>query len=64
MVMSADSLEQLRAEGEEDHARRAHVYAASLYRNPSFPARRCDYCRRWYRGPAVYCSLTCALADA
>lgn len=38
--------------------------AAAAYRDASHPARACDHCRRLYRGPAVYCSLRCALADA
>ena len=32
--------------------------------NARFPERPCDKCGKPYRGPAVYCSLTCALADA
>lgn len=36
--------------------------------NPYFdaacPPRRCDHCGRFYKGPAVYCSLGCAQADA
>ena len=34
------------------------------YRDESFDERACDYCGKLYRGPAVYCSLECALADA
>lgn len=34
------------------------------YRDDSFPERACDRCGTLYRGPAVYCSLKCALADA
>lgn len=34
------------------------------YSDPTFPERRCDFCGLPYRGPAVYCSLECALADA
>lgn len=34
------------------------------YENTAFAERRCDWCSQWYRGPAVYCSLKCALADA
>lgn len=37
---------------------------ADPYRDSTRPERRCDRCGRAYRGPAVYCSLTCALADA
>lgn len=28
------------------------------------PERKCDYCRRPYRGPALYCCLAHAEADA
>lgn len=35
-----------------------------LYEDVSYPARECDHCGKTYRGPAVYCSLECALADA
>lgn len=35
-----------------------------LYRDDSFPERHCDECGRPYRGPAVFCSLKCALAAA
>lgn len=34
------------------------------YRDDTFPARHCDTCGRPYRGPAVYCSFICAVADA
>lgn len=43
---------------------RATAFARSAYRNDSFPRRYCDYCDAIYRGPAVYCSLECAVADA
>lgn len=29
-----------------------------------FPERLCDHCGKPYQGPAVYCSLDCALRDA
>lgn len=38
--------------------------AESAYYDPTYARRRCDFCGRMYRGPAVYCRLTCALADA
>jgi hypothetical protein len=38
--------------------------AEALYADPNFCARPCDHCGQWYRGPAVYCSLQCAEADA
>lgn len=34
------------------------------YRDDTFPERLCDRCSQLYRGPAVYCSLKCALDDA
>jgi hypothetical protein len=34
------------------------------YTDETFAARPCDRCGRLYRGPAVYCSLVCAQADA
>jgi hypothetical protein len=34
------------------------------YRNENCQKRDCDFCGKPYRGPAVYCSLECALADA
>lgn len=38
--------------------------ALGAYRDDTFPERKCDYCGKLYRGPAVYCSLPCAVADA
>lgn len=38
--------------------------AAGSYQDGSFPERECDRCGKPYRGPAVYCSLECAVADA
>jgi hypothetical protein len=35
----------------------------AAYQDPSFPERVCDHCGQSYRGPAVYCSFPCALAD-
>jgi hypothetical protein len=33
-------------------------------RDDSYPERTCERCPVLYRGPAVYCCLECALADA
>ena len=38
--------------------------AEEAYRDDRFPERPCDRCGKPYRGPAVYCSLTCAIAHA
>lgn len=38
--------------------------AKAAYRDDAYPQRVCDRCRGLYRGPAVYCSLQCALDDA
>jgi hypothetical protein len=47
------------------HAREeGRAEAAALYCNVKFAERPCDHCAKLYRGPAVYCSLECALADA
>ena len=40
------------------------VPAAKAYRDARYPERACDRCGGLYRGPAVYCSLDCAVADA
>lgn len=34
------------------------------YFDPTYPSRECDFCGENYTGPAVYCSLGCALEDA
>lgn len=38
--------------------------AKDAYHDASYPKRHCDRCSREYTGPAVYCSLNCALEDA
>lgn len=38
--------------------------AEAAYHDDGYPERDCDRCGRPYRGPAVYCSLRCAIADA
>ena len=38
--------------------------AVESYTDPSCPPRACDHCGRSYRGPGVYCCLSCTLADA
>lgn len=40
--------------------------AELAYHDPSYPLRRCerDGCGRHFTGPAVYCSLKCAMEDA
>jgi hypothetical protein len=38
--------------------------AVNYYQNDFFEERACDHCGNPYRGPAVYCSLACAQADA
>lgn len=38
--------------------------AEAAYRDSSQPWRKCDRCEMPYRGPAVYCSLSCAVLDA
>jgi hypothetical protein len=36
----------------------------AAYVDESYPERNCDRCGKPYRGPAVYCSLDCAVQDA
>jgi ribosomal protein S27AE len=46
---------------------RCHAFVddpPASYRDDRFAERACDRCGKPYRGPAVYCSLACALADA
>ena len=38
--------------------------AVAAYADPSCPERACDGCGRAYRGPAIFCCLSCALGDA
>lgn len=48
---------RLESTNEELRARRA-------YRDKDAESRACDFCDGTYRGPAVYCSIECAEADA
>jgi hypothetical protein len=34
------------------------------YVDETFDARECDHCHKTYKGPAVVCSLECAIASA
>jgi hypothetical protein len=43
---------------------RATAFARASYHDESYPDRTCDGCGKHYRGPAVYCSFECAVADA
>ena len=38
--------------------------AERLYHNGGYAERACDHCGALYQGPAMYCSLACATADA
>jgi|HubBroStandDraft_5_1064220.scaffolds.fasta_scaffold21903_5 hypothetical protein len=38
--------------------------AQAAYRDDKFEPALCHHCGAEYRGPALYCSLRCALADA
>jgi hypothetical protein len=40
------------------------TFARAAYHDDSYPERACDHCGKPYRGPAVYCSFACAVADA
>lgn len=54
------AVRQLTAVNEADLLARAR----GAYRDDSRPARTCDACGKPYHGPAVYCSLECAMGDA
>jgi len=47
-----------------DEATATRERAARAYFDVGFPDRPCDHCGEVYRGPAVFCSLDCALASA
>jgi hypothetical protein len=59
--------------GKPDRTRWPGAYAAGIqvvseardapYRDATFPERPCNHCGTPYRGPAVYCSHRCAVAD-
>jgi hypothetical protein len=49
---------------QDERWRLARERARSAYRDDRYEERACDHCAKLYRGPAVYCSLECALADA
>ena len=40
------------------------VSARASYRDDAWIGRSCEHCGQPYNGPAVYCSLQCAQADA
>jgi phage FluMu protein Com len=48
----------------EDYLRTQNAVRAAAYRDQRFSERACDHCGKPYRGPAVYCSFECAIADA
>jgi hypothetical protein len=51
------------AEIERSQLRIGSILAAD-YADDSYPKRTCEHCSKLYRGPAVYCSIECAVADA
>lgn len=53
-----------RLDAQELHDIHGLVRARAMYRDASQPERTCERCWRPYHGPALYCSLRCALADA
>lgn len=58
------TVEKLQAHAREEGREEMRKRAEKLYRNESCRKRLCEKCGKPYRGPAVYCSLECALADA
>lgn len=59
-----DAAERLLRESLPSLPHRATSFARASYSDDTLPWRKCDGCARPYRGPAVYCSLECAIADA
>lgn len=59
-----DESERLVREALPPLPERATSFARASYRDDRYPSRLCDFCGNEYRGPAVYCSLECAMADA
>jgi hypothetical protein len=52
------------AAGASNRAEKINMpHYAAAYSDDTYPERLCDYCGTLYRGPAVYCSLECALED-
>ncbi len=62
-VMPAQFLNSLLSK-DEACAVQAWLRPRIAYCDDSKPPRHCDHCNRLYRGPAVYCCLECAEADA
>jgi hypothetical protein len=56
----AGALPALTREGSDDAA----TMAEAAYRDDKFEPELCHHCGVSYRGPALYCSLICAIADA
>jgi len=49
---------------EEAQAIWAIANSRASFRQPDYAERKCDRCDTPYRGPSVYCSHACAVADA
>lgn len=62
--MSLDDSEALLRRVLSPLPNRATDFARASYHDDSYPERACDHCHQPYRGPAVYCSLECALQDS
>ena len=53
-----------RLSGPEAHMLASLARSRAAYRDPACTERKCDFCHKPYRGPAVYCQYVCATADA
>lgn len=58
------NLKNLTPEDEQEIRTMTGTPILPKYIDDSYPERNCDYCGKLYRGPAVYCSHTCAMKDA
>lgn len=59
-----ETAEAILCEGLPFRADRSTEFAKGSFRDNRYAERECDHCHMPYRGPTVYCSLDCALADA
>lgn len=52
-----------RYEGTYEEAVQIRAVLMATLERAKHPERLCDFCKKPYRGPAVYCSNDCAFAD-
>jgi hypothetical protein len=55
---------RMAATSSDERQQDALVNVNRAYVDPTCDERACDHCGKLYRGPSVYCSFECAMADA